>query len=225
MIAFLDRVLDPLSLLIVVGGTAAATLISSTRADVGRAFSALGPFLRANPAEDGRIADKAVRQIQRVSEYKGIVFADRVNTPGGFVHRVACRLADADGSEAFAAWAREELEDRRARHEGAFGVWRRVAELAPSMGMIGTVLGLTAMFAQMNDPSAMGPAMAVAMLTTLYGLILSAALAGPIAARLERLSEAECQWQSRVVDRLVELARAEETAYSLWRERKARQAG
>lgn len=225
MIAFLDRVFDPLSLLIVVGGTAAATLISSTRADVGRAFAALRPFLRANPAEDGRIADKAVRQIQRVSEYKGIVFADRVNTPGGFVHRVACRLADAEGSEAFAAWAREELEDRRARHEGAFGVWRRVAELAPSMGMIGTVLGLTAMFAQMNDPSAMGPAMAVAMLTTLYGLILSAALAGPIAARLERLSEAECQWQSRVVDRLVELARAEETAYSLWRERKARQTG
>lgn len=225
MIAFLDRVFDPFSLLIVVGGTAAATVISATRADVGRAFAALRPFLRANPAEDGRVADKAVRQIQRVSEYKGIVFADRVNTPVEFVHRAACRLADADGSEVFAAWAREELADRRARHEGAIGVWRRVAELAPSMGMIGTVLGLTAMFAQMTDPEAMGPAMAVAMLTTLYGLVLSAALAGPIAARLERLSEAECQWQSRVVDRLVELARAEEAAYSLWRERKARHAG
>lgn len=225
MIAFLDRVFDPLSLLIVVGGTAAATLVSSTRADVGRAFGALRPFLRANPAHDARAADKAVRQIQRVSEYKGIVFADRVNTPAGFVHRAACRLADAEGADVFATWAREELEDRRARHDGAAAVWRRVAELAPSMGMIGTVLGLTAMFAQMNDPSAMGPAMAVAMLTTLYGLVLSAGLAGPIAARLERLSEAECQWQSRVVDRLVELARAEEAAYSLWRERKARHAG
>ena len=64
------------------------------------------------------------------------------------------------------------------------------------MGMIGTVIGLILMFAQMNDPAAMGPAMAIAMLTTLYGLILAFGIAGPVAARLERLSEAECAWQA-----------------------------
>lgn len=225
MIAVLDRFFDPLSLLIVVGGTIAGTLMSSTREDLGRALRALGPFLRANPARDARAANSATGRIRRVSEYKGIVCADRINTPVAFVHRAACRLADAEGSEAFAAWAREEVADRRARHAGAAGVWRRASELAPSMGMIGTVMGLIAMFAQMNDPTAMGPAMAVAMLTTLYGLVAAAALTGPVAARLERLSEAECQWQSRAVERLIELARAEEAAVSQWRERKARQAG
>ena len=226
MIVYLDRFFDPLSFLVVVGGTLVAVLMSSTRPDRRRATVALGSCFRASPDEDGRVADQAVRRIERVSEYRGIVFADRVNTPVEFVHRLACRLADAEGSQSFALWARAELEERRARHEGAISVWRHAAEIAPSMGMIGTVLGLSAMFAQMNDPAAMGPAMATAMLTTLYGLILAAGVAGPVATRLERLSEAECRWQARVVDRLVELTRAEEAAYSQWRERKpVRQAG
>ncbi|MDQ8757182.1 MotA/TolQ/ExbB proton channel family protein [Sphingosinicella sp. LHD-64] len=226
MVVYLDRVIDPLSLLIVLGGTLVTVIVSATRADRRRALGALRTLFIAKPDTDARTAEQAVRRIESVSEYRGIVFADRVNTPVEFVHRLACRLADADGSSSFSLWARAELEERRTRHEGAISVWRHAAEVAPSMGMIGTVLGLIGMFAQMNDPSAMGPAMATAMLTTLYGLFLSAVIAGPVAARLERLSQAECQWQTRVVDRLIELARSEEEAYSLWRARKtARQVG
>ena len=66
------------------------------------------------------------------------------------------------------------------------------------------------MFARMDDPAAMGPGMAIAMLTTLYGLVLAFAICGPVAARLQRLSDAECAWQARTVERLVALARAEE---------------
>jgi len=65
----------------------------------------------------------------------------------------------------------------------------------------------------------MGPAMAIAMLTTLYGLVLAFGIAGPIAARLERLSEAECAWQARVAERLLALARAEEKEMAERRER------
>lgn len=220
MIEFVDRFFDPLSLLLVVGGTIVGTLVSATRGDIARALAALKPFLRANPIAEGRIADRAVRRIQRVSEYKGFGCADRVRTPVDFVHRAACRLADAEGSHDFAIWAREEMEDRRARHDAAIGVWRHAADLAPSMGMIGTVVGLTGMFAQMSDPAAMGPGMAIAMLTTLYGLIVAACIASPLATRLERLSRAEEQWQQRAVERLIELARAEEVAINEWRERK-----
>ena len=226
MIAVLDQFFDPLAVLIVIGGTIVGTVLSTTRGDLGRAFGALGPLLRADPVADGEAARRAVRRIERISEYKGIFCADRVKSPGAFVHRVACRLADASGAQAFAVWAHEEMEERRARHAAAIGVWRHAAELAPSMGMIGTVIGLTAMFARMTDPAAMGPAMAVAMLTTLYGLIVAACVAGPVATRLERLSRAECHWQQLVIDRLIELARVEEAgAVSLWRERKDRQAG
>lgn len=222
MIDLAARFVDPLALGLVVGGSLLAGAIAG---DAGRALGALRPLFASRPARDGRIADQAVRRIERLSEYKGLFCADRVASPGEFVHRAACRLADDEGAEAFSFWAREEIEDRAARHNGAIGVWRRIAEVAPAMGMIGTVIGLVAMFAQMNDPAAMGPAMAVAMLTTLYGLILSFALAGPVAARLERLSEAELAWQRRAVARLEALARAEEEALGDWRERRYRRAG
>ena len=64
-----------------------------------------------------------------------------------------------------------------------------MADAAPALGMAGTVIGLIGMFAAMDDPALMGPAMALAMLTTLYGLVLGAVLFGPIASRLERLSD------------------------------------
>lgn len=222
MIDLVARFVDPLALGLVVGGSLLAGAVAG---DAGRAFAALRPLVRARPARDGRIANRAVRRIERLSEYKGLFCADRVASPGEFVHRAACRLGDDEGAEAFSVWAREEIEDRAARHAGAIGVWRRIAEVAPAMGMIGTVISLVAMFARMNDPAAMGPAMAVAMLTTLYGLILAFAVAGPIASRLERLSEAELAWQRRAVARLEARARAEEEALSDWRERKARRAG
>lgn len=222
MIDLMARFVDPLALGLVVGGSLLAGAIAG---DAGRAIAALKPLLVARPRKDAGTAEQAVHRIQRISEYQGLFCADRVVSPVEFVHRAACRLADDEGAEAFSFWAREEIEDRAARHSGAIGVWRRIAEVAPAMGMIGTVIGLILMFARMSDPSAMGPAMAVAMLTTLYGLILSFAIAGPVAARLERLSESELAWQRRVVARLEALARAEEEARSEWRERGLRRAG
>ena len=225
MIGVLDRFIDPPALALVAGGTFFVSLLPATGRDVRRALGALIPLLRARPARDAETARAAVCRIQRISEYKGTICADWVKTPVDFVHRAACRLADAQSSELFAAWAREELEDRRARHRAAIGFWRHASEIAPAMGMIGTVIGLVAMFARMNDPATMGPAMALAMLTTLYGLVLAFLVAGPIAARLERLSEAEAQWQTRTVDRLIALARAEEEEMRSWRQRHLRQAG
>jgi len=223
MSGLFERFFDPLAFLLVFGGTAIAVVVQATGADLARALGAFRPLLRGRPDADGRIADQAVRQIQRISEYKGIVCADRVKTPVDFVRRAACRLADAEGSDFFAAWAREELDDRRARHEGVIRLWRSASEIGPAMGMIGTVLGLIAMFARMHDVAAMGPAMATAMLTTLYGLAIAFIIAGPIAARLERLSCAELRWQERVIGRLEMLAREEDAAIRLWRNRRAAQ--
>jgi len=225
VIDLVARFVDPLALGLVVGGSLLAGAIPGAGGDTLRALAALRPLFAARPARDGEVADRAVRRIERLSEYKGLFCADRVASPGDFVHRAACRLADDESAEAFSLWAREGIEDRSARHAGAIGVWRRIADAAPSMGMIGTVIGLVAMFAQMNDPAAMGPAMAIAMLTTLYGLILAFAIAGPVVARLEQLSDAELAWQRRAVARLEALARAEEEALTDWRDRRVRRAG
>ena len=77
------------------------------------------------------------------------------------------------------------------------------------MGMIGTVIGLIQMFAALDDLAALGPAMALAMLTTLYGIILANVVAAPIASRLERLSTSELAWQREALERLLGIAEAE----------------
>ena len=201
--------IDPLSLAIVFGGALLVAMVRSTRGDIARAFAALGPLLRADPDADAAAAVRATNAIEALAEARGIACVDRVDTAGRFLKLAAFKLSDAASADAFADWARDEQDGRRRRHEAAAGFWRAAADAGPAMGMIGTIIGLIGMFSAMDDSAAIGPAMALAMLTTLYGVILSGAIAGPIAARLERLSEAERAWQGRALDRLERLARAE----------------
>jgi chemotaxis protein MotA len=207
--ADISRFIDPVSMLIVGGG---AMLVAATRSsgdDALRAFTSLRPLFIANPEADAHAAIVAVGKIEKIAEARGVACADRVETAERFLRRAGRRLSSAPSADAFARWADLDLESRAQRHEGAIAFWRTAAETAPGMGMIGTIIGLIEMFAAMADVSRIGPAMALAMLTTLYGIILSAVVAAPIAARLERLSEAERLWQRRALDRMIEIARAE----------------
>ncbi|RYD95472.1 MAG: flagellar motor protein, partial [Sphingomonadales bacterium] len=135
--------------------------------------------------------------------------ADRVETTQRFLLRAARELSEARSSTDFVRWATDEIEARRIRHQSVVSVWRSVAEAAPAMGMIGTIFGLVQMFANMDDPSKIGPGMAVAMLTTLYGVVLGSGIAAPISGRLEALSEAELAWQTAAYKQLELLARDE----------------
>ena len=72
------------------------------------------------------------------------------------------------------------------RHKASSAVLRRSAEVAPSMGLIGTLVGLVQMLGRLEDPSTIGPAMAVALLTTFYGAILATMVFSPLANKLER---------------------------------------
>ena len=219
------RLIDPAALLLVGAGSLTAAALRSTRGDLLLAIKALRPMVSASPARDELVARRAVRQIEQIAEIKGIASADHVDTKSSFVRRAALTLADAPSPEAFAAWSVEELSRREARHRAAAAVWRAAAEASPNMGMIGTVLGLIAMFASMDDPARMGPAMALAMLTTLYGLIFGAAIFGPAAARLERLSLAELSWQRTALARLQVLASGEVQSTEAWLKRHKKTAG
>ncbi|MGH8028687.1 MAG: motility protein A, partial [Arenimonas sp.] len=68
---------------------------------------------------------------------------------------------------------------------------RHAAEAAPAMGLIGTLVGLVQMLGRLSDPAAIGPALAVALLTTLYGAVLANMVFAPLAAKLERDTGAE----------------------------------
>ena len=204
-----SRFIDPVSMLIVFGGAALIATMRATRSDAARAFRALGTIFTADPEADAMAAIVAVGKVEKLTEVRNIACVDRIKTAERFLRRAVRRLAQAQTAEAFARWARHDLAERERRHQGAIGYWRSVAETAPAMGMIGTVIGLIQMFAALVDLSRIGPAMALAMLTTLYGIVLATVIAGPLAARLERLSNAELTWQREALERLLQIAEAE----------------
>lgn len=92
------------------------------------------------------------------------------------------------------------------RHEFGVSIFKGLGDIAPAMGMIGTLIGLVAMLSNMDDPKAIGPAMAVALLTTLYGAFLANVICLPIAAKLSNRLNEEKLNQSLILDGIVGIA-------------------
>ena len=84
-----------------------------------------------------------------------------------------------------------DIQAMQNRHLQSANVLRKAADVAPAMGLIGTLVGLVQMLTNLDDPSNIGPAMAVALLTTFYGAVLSNMVFSPLAAKLERNSDQE----------------------------------
>lgn len=85
----------------------------------------------------------------------------------------------------------EEMKHIQRRHDTHIALFKEIGGIAGSMGMIGTLIGLVAMLLNMSDPAAIGPAMAVALLTTLYGALIGNGFASPIASKLQLKDEEE----------------------------------
>ena len=86
------------------------------------------------------------------------------------------------------------------RHKDGQAIFKAIGDVGPAMGMIGTLIGLVQMLTVMDDPKSIGPAMAVALLTTLYGAILANMFALPIADKLALRSTEERMAKSLIID-------------------------
>lgn len=209
MIAMAGQLFDPLTLGVMIAGLMLVALFQNGLSAMGRALAALRPLVTADPLRDRDAARRAMLKIDQVAQLRGLSCTDRVKTADPFLTEAARKLANSDRIEHFDLWARESLADRAQRHGAARNVWLSIADAAPALGLTGTIVGLIGMFAAMDDPAKMGPAMALALLTTLYGVVIANILAAPVAQRLSDLSEAELAWQREVIERMLAIARRE----------------
>jgi len=92
-----------------------------------------------------------------------------------------------------------ELDNLTERHAAGKAIFDLMGKYAPAFGMIGTLVGLVIMLKNMNDPSAIGPGMAVALLTTLYGSLIANAVALPMADRLAARSGEEVLYKTIII--------------------------
>lgn len=197
--------LDPIALAIVGGGTAATMVLRTPLSDLARGLTALQVLPRRVPF-DGQAALDRIEALGRIARRHGQAALERnVFTDPDLAAGVAA-LADGRSETDVRAVLAHARQARIERHCAAADMWAAAAEAAPAMGMVGTLVGLVAMFSAMTDPTAIGQAMAVALLATLYGALLGNLILLPIAARLRRLARAEALERSRIELPLARLA-------------------
>lgn len=209
MTDIIGHILAPLPLLTVVLGAGVIALMQTGTDAAASAFVALRPLVRARPDEERDGARALFFKVEAIAELKGLTRTDRLKSGHPFVAQALNSMANASDVEHFSMWINQALNDRRMRHSRVIGFWNALADAAPAMGMAGTIVGLMGMFAGMRDPSSIGPSMALALMTTLHGMILANGIAGPIANRLACLSERELAWQQAFADRMIAIASRE----------------
>ena len=114
-----------------------------------------------------------------------------------------------DNSKAARRARKKELKAMQGRHEKNIGCAQSWVDIAPAMGMIGTLVGLVAMLGNMADPKAIGPAMAVALLTTLYGAMIANTIFMPIVIKLKGYSAYETTYREMIITGLQFISRGE----------------
>ena len=199
--------LDPVAAAIVVGGTATAVVLRTQARDLGRAIAALATVPRRR--FDAAPLIEQIAALGRIARRHGVMALDRSVIRDADVAAAVAAIVDGASPEDVALLLTHCRRDRIDRHQAAIDVWNGAAETAPAMGMVGTLIGLVAMFARMTDPSAIGAAMAVALLATLYGAILANFVALPIATRLTRRARIEASERTKLEPPLLALAARE----------------
>ncbi|MGB5723142.1 MAG: MotA/TolQ/ExbB proton channel family protein, partial [Parasphingorhabdus sp.] len=125
------------------------------------------------------------------------------------VLRILGYLVNAKDSKSFEEWVRLEEHAAETRQNISASYWFSAAEIAPAIGLIGTITGLIQLFATGIDPLKMGPAMSFTLLTSLYGLFISHIIAFPIYVRLHSRAEILNAYRSKVVLHTINIANLE----------------
>jgi chemotaxis protein MotA len=195
---------NPPSILIVVGGTLLVVLMKYTLAQFIGAFKSAGKaFMFKSSSPDALIAETV--ELADVARKGGLLSLEEKEVSNDFMQRGIQLLVDGHDPEVVKGLLSKDKKQAEARHDIAVGFFRAMAEVAPAMGMIGTLIGLVQMLANMDDPKSIGPAMAVALLTTLYGAMIANMVAGPIADKLSVRKDEEATNKALIIDGLLSI--------------------
>ena len=142
-------------------------------------------------------------KVADASRKGGFLALEAAEIPNPFMKKGIDMLVDGHDADVVRGVLEKDIELTSERHVIAIKVFRTLGDLGPAMGMIGTLVGLVAMLANMSDPKSIGPAMAVALLTTLYGAIEANMIAIPIADKLELRSGEEKLSRTLILDAIM----------------------
>lgn len=197
---------DPLALInipsivVVVGGAAGAVIAAFPLSKMTKAHTVvMKSVFNETPDIEGVIRDLV--KFAEIARREGILSLENHigDMKEEFVVRGIKMAVDGTDPELIRVIMETELEGLMDRHMQGKMILDQFAKYAPAFGMIGTLLGLIFMLGSMEDPAAIGPSMAVALITTLYGAIIANAFAGPLADKLYQNDQAEVLMKTVII--------------------------
>jgi len=135
-----------------------------------------------------------------VARKEGLLGLESVEVDNEFLRNGIQLVVDGNDPALVQKMLSKEISLSIERNEIGVAIFKAMGDVAPAMGMIGTLIGLVQMMSNMSDPALIGPAMAVALLTTFYGAIIATTLALPIADKLAHRSNEERLSKSMILE-------------------------
>ncbi len=198
---------DPGSIILVFFGSFGATAASGTIPDVKNAIKSLIKAFTSGAPPD------SVGSIEQLVEFADIARRDGLLALEGSLEKVEDQFlkqglmmaVDGMDPEELRETLELEVSQMSTRHRTGASFWQNAAGYAPAFGVAGTVIGLIDMLANLSDPGALGPALAVAFSTTLWGVFLANYIYTPVSMKLKRSSAIETAYRELLVEGILSI--------------------
>jgi chemotaxis protein MotA len=201
--ASISQFINVLATMVVIGGSVTVVLARYTLSSFTQGL--LGGLKQTVAYKHIKLTDliDQVTEVAEVARKQGPLGLEKLDIVDPFLRRAAQMIADGYSAESIRHVLERERDLEYERLIEAQVLWNKIGEAGPGLGMVGTIIGLVAMFSHMDDPKKIGPGMAIALLTTLYGAVLANVVALPIADKLSNRAAQLATNQSMVIDAAV----------------------
>lgn len=204
--------LDYPSICIVLGGTFAVTIACFSLREVMHAHAVILHTVFYVYEDISSSVFKAI-ELAEIARQKGLLQLDKIIDSSEYKNRFLQegieQVIDNTNPDDIETILNFKLESMVQRHAKSVAILRKAAEISPAMGLIGTLIGLVQMLGNLQDTSTIGPAMAVALITTFYGAVMSYMVFSPLASKLERNTKDEILIAEIYMHTIISIARRE----------------
>lgn len=204
----LSQFMNLLATVVVIGGASAAVLARYTLKSFVKAMATgIKHAFVYHEISTIELIDELTK-VAEIAKKEGPLGLESYKSEDQFLKRGLQMIADGHPVEAINQSLERERDLNHERLEISSKIFKALGEAAPGMGMVGTLIGLVSLFSHMDDPKKIGPAMAIALLTTLYGAVVSNVIALPMGDKLSNRAAEEGHHQTMIIEALVMIREA-----------------
>lgn len=204
------KFLDPASLLVVIGGTAAAVTVSRSFTELRTVFAQIQDLFTFSPPSLQRHVDQ-LSNFARIARREGVLALDqRLSEVDNELLRFGLEMTvDGMDEEEIRGMIDQRIAERRKKRQLAPKVLSTAGTYSPAFGMIGTLVGLIQMLQNLEDPSKIGAGMSTALVTTFYGAVMANLLFLPLSNRAKAQNKLQAKVDQVVREGTLAIARGE----------------